>query len=151
MVEDSSRGRVRAGPGGRPLITYVLGDEDVAKLKRGVELLARCYFAAGAKAVFPFVAGFDEITSEAELEAFRRARVHARDFDVTAYHPLGTCRMGTDPNRSVLSMDHEVHDVQGLFVTDGSAVPSSLGVNPQVTIMALATRAAERIATRIAM
>ena len=149
MVEDSSRGRVRAGPGGRPLITYVLGDEDVAKLKRGVELLARCYFAAGAKAVFPFVAGFDEITSERDLEAFRRARVHARDFDVTAYHPLGTCRMGTDPRRSVLSMDHEVHDLPGLFVTDGSAVPSSLGVNPQVTIMALATRAAERIAARL--
>jgi choline dehydrogenase-like flavoprotein len=37
----------------------------------------------------------------------------------------------------------------GLFVVDGSAVPSSLGVNPQVTIMALATRAAERIATRL--
>lgn len=149
MIEDTSRGRVRAGPGGRPLITYVVGAGDVARLKRGVELLARCYFAAGAQAVFPFVAGFDEIRNQADLHAFRSARVHARDFDVTAYHPLGTCRLGVDRARSVLSPDHELHDVPGLFVTDGSAVPSSLGVNPQVTIMALATRAAERIATRL--
>ena len=149
MIEDNSRGRVRPGPGGRPLITYVVSDEDVAKLKRGVDLLARCYFAAGARAVFPMVAGFDELRSEADLEKFRAAKVHARDFELTAYHPLGTCRMGLDPSRSVVSPDHEVHGVQNLFVTDGAAVPSSLGVNPQVTIMALATRAADRIASRL--
>jgi choline dehydrogenase-like flavoprotein len=149
MIEDTSRGRVRPGPGGRPLITYVCNDEDVAKLKRGVELLARCYFAAGARAVFPMVAGFDELHSPADLERFRATHVHARDFELTAYHPLGTCRMGVDPRRSVVNPDHEVHDLPGLFVTDGAAVPSSLGVNPQVTIMALATRAAERIAPRL--
>ena len=152
MIEDHSRGRVRSGPkaiGGRPIITYVVSDEDVAKLKRGVELLARCYFAAGASAVFPMVAGFDELKSEADLAAFRAAKLSARDFELTAYHPLGTCRMGVDPKKSVISPDHEVHGVDALYVTDGSAVPSSLGVNPQVTIMALATRAADRIASRL--
>ena len=57
--------------------------------------------------------------------------------------------MGVDPKKSVISPDHEVHGVDALYVTDGSAVPSSLGVNPQVTIMALATRAADRIASRL--
>jgi glycine/D-amino acid oxidase-like deaminating enzyme len=149
LIEDHSRGRVRAGPGGRPIVTYLLGDSDVGKLKRGVDLLARCYFAAGATSVFPMVAGFDELRSEKDLERFRAATVRARDFDITAYHPLGTCRMGVDPKRSVLSPDHEVYGTPGLFVTDGSAVPSSLGVNPQVTIMALATRAAGRIAAKL--
>jgi choline dehydrogenase-like flavoprotein len=49
----------------------------------------------------------------------------------------------------VLDADQQVHDTPGLYVVDGAAVPSSLGVNPQVTIMALATRAAERIAARL--
>jgi choline dehydrogenase-like flavoprotein len=57
--------------------------------------------------------------------------------------------MGTDPKTSVIDTDHASHDVPGLFVVDGSAVRGPLGVNPQLTIMALATRAAGRIADRI--
>jgi choline dehydrogenase-like flavoprotein len=57
--------------------------------------------------------------------------------------------MGRDPATSVVGPDHQVHDVEGLYVVDGAAVPTSLGVNPQVTIMALATRAAEKIAAAL--
>jgi choline dehydrogenase-like flavoprotein len=146
MIEDVSRGRVRRGPGGRPLITYSLEDHDVARLKRAVEILGRVYFAAGARTVFPLVHRFDELKSEADLERLRRARLRARDFEISAYHPLGTARMGRDPARSVVGPDHQVHDTPGCYVVDGSAVPSSPAVNPQVTIMALATRAAGEIA-----
>lgn len=149
LVEDTSRGRVRAGPGGRPLVTYRIGEADVAQLARGVELLARCYFAAGARSVFPLVAGFDELRGPADLERLRATRLRARDFDLTAYHPLGTCRMGVDPARSVVSPGHELHDLPGLYVVDGSAVPTALGVNPQLTIMALATRAADLLSVRL--
>ncbi len=149
MIEDTSRGRVRATKGGRPLITYVLNDHDVARLKRGVEILARVFFAAGAKTVMPGVHGFDELRNEADLTRFRRARLHARDFDLSAYHPLGTARMGLDRRSSVVGPDHQAHDVPDLYVTDGSAVPSSLAVNPQMTIMAMATRAAEHIDRRL--
>jgi choline dehydrogenase-like flavoprotein len=141
---------VRRGPGGRPLITYSLGDHDVARLKRAVEILGRVYFAAGARSVFPLVHGFDELHSVGDLERLRRATVHARDFEITAYHPLGTARMGRDPSKSVVGPDHQVHDTPGLYVADGSVVPSSPAVNPQVTIMALATRAAEKIAEAVA-
>ena len=54
--------------------------------------------------------------------------------------------MGNDPRTSVVDLNLETHDIKGLFVTDGSVFPSSLGVNPQVTIMAFATRAADYIA-----
>jgi choline dehydrogenase-like flavoprotein len=93
--------------------------------------------------------GFDELRNEDDLARLRKAKVTARDFDLSAYHPLGTARMGADPRTSVVNGRHEHHDVPGLYVTDGSSVPSSLAVNPQVTIMALATRAAEGIADRL--
>jgi choline dehydrogenase-like flavoprotein len=150
MIEDVSRGRVRRGPGGRPLITYSLVDHDVARLKRAVEILARVYFAAGARTVFPLVHGFDELHDLDDVERLRRATLRARDFEITAYHPLGTARMGHDPSSSVVGPDHQVHDTAGVYVADGSVVPSSPAVNPQVTIMALATRAAEQIARKVA-
>jgi hypothetical protein len=150
MIEDVSRGRVRRGAGGRPLITYSLVDHDVARLKRAVEILGRVYFAAGASTVFPLVHGFDELSSPADLDRLRRAKLKARDFEITAYHPLGTARMGRDPSKSVVGPDHQVHDTPGLYIADGSVVPSSPAVNPQVTIMAMATRAAGEIAKGLA-
>ncbi len=149
MIEDSSRGRVRRSPSGKPLITYFLNDHDVARMKRGAEILSRVYLAAGAREVLPEVNGWDVLRNEADLARFRRAKVHARDFQMSAYHPLGTARMGVDPKKSVVGPDHQAHDVPGLYVVDGSAVPSSLAVNPQLTIMALATRAAEKLAARL--
>ncbi len=144
LVEDHSRGRVRLVRG-RPLLTYRLERRDVARLQRGVELLARVFLAAGAERVLPPVAGFDALLDAADLDRFRVARLRATDFDISAYHPLGTARMGPDPRSSVVGPDHQSHDLRGLYIADGSALPSSLAVNPQLTIMAMATRAAEHI------
>jgi choline dehydrogenase-like flavoprotein len=149
LIEDTSRGRVMLGPGGRPFMTYVMNDHDVARLKRGVEILARVFMAAEAEAVFTQMAGFVELRDMRDLERFRRHRHHARDFDLTAHHPLGTARMGRNPASSVVGPTHEAHDVPGLFICDGSSVPSSIGVNPMMTIMALATRAAGFVAERV--
>jgi choline dehydrogenase-like flavoprotein len=148
MVEDSSRGSVRAVMG-QPVIQYWLQEADIAHIKRGLDLLAQIYFAAGAHTVHTPIAGHDVLTSEADLQALRASRLHAWDLDLSAYHPLGTARMGRDPARSVVGPNHEVHDTPGLYVVDGAAVPTSLGVNPQVTIMALATRAAGKIAAAV--
>lgn len=56
-------------------------------------------------------------------------------------HPLSSCRIGDDPATSALHPNHELRDHPGIFVTDGSAVPTSLTVNPAMTIAALAERA----------
>jgi choline dehydrogenase-like flavoprotein len=56
-------------------------------------------------------------------------------------HPLSSCRIGDDPETSALSDDHELRGHPGIFVTDGSAVPGALNVNPAMTIAALAERA----------
>ncbi|MCC6746509.1 MAG: GMC family oxidoreductase [Deltaproteobacteria bacterium] len=149
LVEDTSRGRVwGSGPGGRPLMTYHLNDHDLARLRRGLEILFRIYLAAGAEAIFPPIPGAPEIRDLGDIARFRRMPLRARDLELTAYHPLGTARMGRDPRRSVVGPTHETHDVRGLFVCDGASVPSSIAVNPQITIMALASRAAEFVAER---
>ena len=149
MIEDTSRGSVREVLG-QPAIRYWLGRDDVERVKRGLDVLSQIYFAAGARRVYLPVAGLEVIESVDDLARLRGARLHARDIDLSAYHPLGTARMGSDPGRSVIGPDHECHDTPGLYIVDGAAVPGAVGVNPQITIMALATRAAEKIAAAVA-
>jgi choline dehydrogenase-like flavoprotein len=149
MIKDTSRGSVRAGPNGAPLLWYDMNAEDTRKMQRGLAILCEVFLASGAKRVLPFVAGLDEVRSHADIAKLRDKTFAPSDVEVTAFHPLGTCRVGSDPRTSVIGPDHEAHSVERLFVTDGSAVPSSLGVNPQMTIMAMALRAAEIIDARL--
>lgn len=149
MVKDASRGVVSAGADGSPRIRYRVGDADLARVQRGMEILGRVFFAAGATEIHLPVIGWERLRHPSELDGFSRARLAARHVDLTAWHPLGTARMGRDPLKSVVSPTHETHDVHNLFVCDGSAVPGSLGVNPQMTIMAMAVRASGYIARRL--
>ena len=61
-------------------------------------------------------------------------------------HLVGGCRMGDDPERSVIDSDHRAWDVANLFVADGSVMPTQGSANPALTIMALASRLADRLA-----
>lgn len=149
MMEDSSHGSVRPGPDGRPLIRYDLNDHDTARLKRGIDLLAQVYFASDAERIITPVRGFEIINNLDDLARLRRTRLSPADFELSAYHPLGTARMGVDPKSSVVDQDLQAHDLPGLYICDGSVLPTSPAVNPQETIMALSSRAAQRLATRL--
>jgi len=149
MIQDESRGEVRQGIGRSPLVIYNLNAKDTARMQRGVEILCEVFQAAGAKRVLPLVAGSDEVSSKEDLARLRSLKLRPGDIEVTAFHPLGTCRIGMSPESSCVGPDHEAHDVEGLYVCDGSAVPTSLGANPQMTIMAMALRAAEIIHARL--
>jgi choline dehydrogenase-like flavoprotein len=140
MVSDSARGRVdeRAG---QVTIRYDLADADRDRFHRGLEVLTEIYWAAGAKQVFLPVGGLP-VLEEGDVESLRRYPLRSEELTLSAFHPLGTCRMGASPTDSVVGVDGSPHGVEGLVVADGSIVPSSLGVNPQITIMALATRIA---------
>jgi cholesterol oxidase len=61
-------------------------------------------------------------------------------------HILGGAVLGDDPARSVIGLDHQVHGHPGLYVVDGSAVPANIGVNPSLTITAMAERAMSALA-----
>ena len=149
MVQDHSRGFVRRGLGGHPLVYYRLKRRDLEELGRGLVILCEVFQAAGARRVLPMIPGHDEVTTSQQLSRLRAQKLRAGDLDLAGFHLLGTCRLGTDPSRSCLGPEHQAHDVESLYVCDGSAIPSSLGVNPQMTIMALALRAAEIIVSRL--
>lgn len=149
-VRDASRGRVRRGPFGAPLPLYDLGDADVAQLQFGLRTLLDLLARGGATSVFPPIAGLDEVSGERAGRALDGRVLRATDLELSAYHPLGTARMGADATASVVDMDLRLRDWPEVLVCDGSAVPTSMGANPQITIMALATRAAERLANALA-
>jgi choline dehydrogenase-like flavoprotein len=146
MVHDSGRGRVHR-LGSRPVIRYDLAQADADRFKRGLELLARIWFAAGAREVVVPIAGVPPLR-DGDTTPLRQSRPRPSDLTLMGFHPLGTARASADPARGVLDPDLQVRGTPGLYVADGSAVPTSLGVNPQITIMALATRLADHIASR---
>ncbi len=152
VSESDSRGRVVGlrRPGGRPAVLYMLRGRDVGKAKAATALMAEIWFAAGARKVFTPFAGHYELSGARDLKRMERSRLRATDiFGMSAYHPLGTCRMGSDPEWSVVRHTCESWDVEDLYICDGSVLPSSPGVNPQLTIMAMAMRCAGFIDDRL--
>jgi choline dehydrogenase-like flavoprotein len=148
MVTDESRGRVWRKPNGEPLITYSLGKADLKKFIDGTVLLCRMFFEAGAKEIYLPIHSIPKLSSMDEISKIYAANICAKDLEVIAFHPLGTCRMGHDPSQSVVNTYGQVHGTENLFLSDGSVFPSSLGVNPQLTIMAFSIRAASYIKER---
>jgi choline dehydrogenase-like flavoprotein len=149
LAADATReGRVWREVRGVPLARYTMSPLDIARLKRGIDLSMQMLIAAGARRLYPGVAGVGALVP-GQLDEFRKRELSPSDLVMASYHPLGTCQMGTDPRTSVVGLDHQAHDVPGLFVVDGSAVRGPLGVNPQLTIMAIAARAADQISPQL--
>lgn len=146
MVRDRGRGRVRRGPDGRPIVTYTLDRESMRRLKKGAALCAEIFLEGGASEVYAPIAGAPIVRSRAEARDLAHLPTRATDFAVLGAHPLGTVRMGASPEVACVDFDHRVYGTDNLHVVDGGSVPTSLGVNPQMTIMAMALRAGERIA-----
>jgi choline dehydrogenase-like flavoprotein len=86
------------------------------------------------------------IETPEDWERFKKMTPSASQSMFISYHPLGTCQIGRDPKTSVVGLDHQTHDVKSLYIVDGSTVPGPPGVNPQITIMSMATRASAYIA-----
>lgn len=146
VVRDATaNGRVYRDIGDKAVVTYNMTPKDVELYHFGLVRAAEMLFAAGAKKLLPSLVGGDYIRHPSELRDLRKRPPHVSTLGLTSYHPLGTCKMGRDPKTSVVDLDHQAHDLPGLYIVDGSTVPSALGVNPQITIMAMATRAATKI------
>lgn len=141
-----ARGKVRS-IGGRALVGYALTPNDTRKARRAARVLSDLFLAAGAREVYPHIAGFPEVIRNrdeaAAIEVSGPLAPGAYAMSMT--HLFGTARMGSDPSNSVVGLDFQHHDVARLYVADSSVFPTNTGVNPQIAIMALAHLCAERI------
>lgn len=144
LLRDRDSGEVRVGRDGRPVVRYRLSDHDTARLRTGTEAAARALEAAGASRV---------VSSHARLVQYEPGRsgsiesfLHAADacgwgpgrVALYSFHQMGTARMGASRHGSVCNEEGGSWGVRELVVADAATFPSAPGVNPMVTIQAIA-------------
>lgn len=149
LIEDSSEGRVVNLPFLGPTIFYNFTKRDVERMRKGVSFLTRLFLEGGASKVYTMIQGYTEVSSMEELKRLEEGKIEAKDIGSMAFHPLGTCRMSFSSDHGVVGLDQQVFGWEGVYVADGSVIPSSLGVNPQITIMAFANRLASGLLASI--
>jgi choline dehydrogenase-like flavoprotein len=146
MIHDEGGGRVMRWLGREPLVTYRMAPEDRPRMIKGIEIVARMAFAAGAKEVAMPIFRIDTLKSERELDDLVANPPKMRFVECTAYHPLGSAKMSADPRGGVVRETGEAWQVDNLFLADGSVLPTSIGVNSQLPVMAVAHKIATGIA-----
>gem|GEM_PF-88042 len=149
---ERSNGSVTVDRLGRPRLRYRLGPADARHLREGMAACARLHLAAGAREARTLHTDAVVVRREADVAEVLRRSVAPNDVTVFSAHVNGTCRLGADPVTSGASADPERfgerHGAAGVYVADGSLLPTGVGVNPQATIMALAHLVADGIIAR---
>jgi choline dehydrogenase-like flavoprotein len=122
-----------------------VGPRDRENLIAGVQAAARILLAAGATNVRTLHTRGEPIRHDRDVVALRDRAWGPHDLTMFSAHVNGTCRLGTDPRSAGVDPSGERFGARGIYVADGSLFPTGLGVNPHLTIMALATVIAERM------
>lgn len=145
MVSDKGEGTVGVSSTGRAKIRYDFHPDDLDRIKKGMVLTAEVLLAGGARELTAPVHGVGSHTTATSLgQALEDRSIH--DFIMYASHPMASCRMGVDPSTSVIGPDAQAHALPGLYLADSSIFPTSLGVNPQLTTMTMATAIGQDLA-----
>ncbi len=155
LLRDHGVGEVRTGRDGEPIVRYKLTSDDVDHMRRGVRGAARVIEAMGARRVYsshskwvayePGVKGdLDSFIDDADACGWGAGQAQT-----VSFHIMGSARMGRSPADSVCDPNGQVWGTPGLYVFDGSAFPTASGVNPMVTIEALAHMNARALAAKL--
>ncbi|MBI4668516.1 MAG: GMC family oxidoreductase [Elusimicrobia bacterium] len=147
-----ARNRVTLDSRGRPVVDYKITQEVIGSFTAAMKASCRIFFAAGARRVHAPSAG--KFLIEREDEGRLDELIKAENFQlgrvsITSAHLMGGCRMGAGPGDSVTDSWGQVHGLPWLFAADASLFPKCAEINPYLTIMALADRAAQKIRERI--
>jgi choline dehydrogenase-like flavoprotein len=155
LLRDLSEGEVRVRRDGSPRVRYRLGVLDVAHVRAGLDGAAQILEAAGAERI---------LSAHQRLVSFEPGRSTRFDFVADAdavgygpgrcvfygFHLMGSARMGSSAETSACTPDGRLWDMSNVVVADGSTFPSASGVNPMITIEAIAHLNASRLAARLA-
>jgi choline dehydrogenase-like flavoprotein len=158
LTRDTGEGTVQVDRHGQPVIRYWPNRVDAGFLVRGMQEISRIAFAGGALAAstthspplrLEAEEGRPGAVSSQRLERFvgeiARRGIAPNRLPLFTAHQMGTCRLGADRATSVADPYGQVHGVRGLFIADASAFPTASGVNPMLSVMALAYRVAQQI------
>jgi choline dehydrogenase-like flavoprotein len=158
LTRETGEGRVRVDRQGRPVISYWPNEVDAGFLVRGMQEISRIALAGGAVAISTTHSPALQLESDdgrpgaigrARLEKFlvdiEREGVIANRLPLYSAHQMGSCRLGADKRTSVADPYGQVHGVKGLYIADASGFPTASGVNPMLSVMALAFRVAHSI------
>ena len=147
QIRATTHGRVARGWFGKPSIEWSLEPQDVARFKICFRRLTELAFAAGARAVWPSIAGVPQtVRHPSEMAVLDTLPDDPRLFHSICAHIFGTATLGTSATSSVLRPTGETWSVKRLFAVDASVFPTNLGVNPQHSICAVAWKLAEGLA-----
>lgn len=126
-----------------PLVTYRITGQDIARLRSAMGRLLEVLLAADTIEVIPSALHADPITSAAQIPE-QVAKVTRRTADLMTVHVCSSVPMGEDRSKCAVDSYGRSHEVAGVLVNDASILNDAPGINPQGTVMALATRNAER-------
>lgn len=146
MIRDESNGIVTLSEKGNPKVHYTLSQKDINNLIKGVETLADMWFDAGAEKV---ISGHEDcitLNSKDDIPKLVEAiKTNPDGLPIASAHPQGGNKMGENKETCVVDSHCKVHSFENLYVSDASVFPTSVGVNPQITVMAIATMTADHI------
>ena len=146
MVRDEPVGRIIKTFGDNPQVLYELARGTLDDMARGMSILARMWFDIGADYVITSHGDIPEIRTVQDIPKLAKAIQNNPDgLRVGSAHPQGGNKIGEDPAKAVVDSDCRMFGFKNLYVCDASVFPTALGVNPQLTVMALAALTANKI------
>ncbi|CAJ2636010.1 unnamed protein product [Trifolium pratense] len=150
LARDQASGTVVDSPN---CISYQMKDVDKDNLSKGIEKVLRIMAAAGAEEIGTHNnKGRSLKVKEVSYHEFEKFVNEESSMSVTdlstpvcSAHQMRSCRMGNNPKESVMNQMGETWEVEGLYLADSSVFPTALGVNPMVTIQAIAYCTAQHV------
>lgn len=155
LLRDRDAGRVAVSRDGCPRVYYEPSRYDLRHLRVALRGAAELLAAAGAAEVVslhtppvrarPGASGWlDRFAADADARGYTHCRM-----SYITFHQMASAPMGNDPATSVVRESGETHELRGLYVADASVFPTSSGVNPMITIMAIADHVAHSIVEKL--
>src|SRR5215210_6881080 len=146
MIRDEPVGIVTISYNGNPKVVYNLAPKTIDDMARGMAILAKMWFRIGAKSVVTSHRDMPELRTKADIQMRKDAvRNNPDGLMIGSAHPQGGNKKGSNKEECVVNSDCKVYGFENLYVCDASVFPTALGVNPQLTVMALATITANKI------